>query len=190
VFCIYLRTNSDLCHLQHKLIGFYNRDEKRLQRGTHCVFKESSLRFVFKGLNYSIRCLFLDLCQRIYLYSRTANSMGVLAGFFKVTASSSNWRRSKYPSGVKVKIKVTLVQALRLYTGRTAQRGSRGIALLFHDQRLKKGVRGQRHAPAALYRRERHGIHCTGGWVGPRAGPDKCGKSRPHRDSIPGPSSP
>jgi len=34
VFCIYLRTNSELCHLQHKLIGFYNLDEKRLQRGT------------------------------------------------------------------------------------------------------------------------------------------------------------
>jgi len=28
VFCIYLRTNSYLCHLQHKLIGFYSRDEK------------------------------------------------------------------------------------------------------------------------------------------------------------------
>ena len=27
VFCIYLRTNNDLCHLQYKLIGFYNRDE-------------------------------------------------------------------------------------------------------------------------------------------------------------------
>jgi len=26
--------------------------------------------------------------------------------------------------------------------------------------------------------------------VSPRAGLDKCGKSRPHRDSIPGPSSP
>jgi len=26
VFCIYLRINSDLCPLQHKLIGFYNRD--------------------------------------------------------------------------------------------------------------------------------------------------------------------
>ena len=39
VFYIYLRTNSDLCHLQHKLIGFYNRDEKCLQRGTDCVFK-------------------------------------------------------------------------------------------------------------------------------------------------------
>jgi len=50
VFCIYLRTNSDLCHLQHKLIGFYNRDEKCTQRGTDWVFKYSSLRFVCKGL--------------------------------------------------------------------------------------------------------------------------------------------
>ena len=32
VCCIYLRTNSDLCHLQHKLTGFYNRDEKCLLR--------------------------------------------------------------------------------------------------------------------------------------------------------------
>jgi hypothetical protein len=28
-------------------------------------------------------------------------------------------------------------------------------------------VRGQCHAPAALYLRERPGTHCTGGWVGP-----------------------
>ena len=39
MFCIYLRTNSDLCRLQHKLIGFYNRDEKCLLRGTNWVFK-------------------------------------------------------------------------------------------------------------------------------------------------------
>ena len=39
VFCVYLRTNCDLCHLQHKLIGFYSRDEKCLQRGTDWVFK-------------------------------------------------------------------------------------------------------------------------------------------------------
>ena len=31
--------NSDLCHLQHKLIGFYNRDGKCLLRGTNWVFK-------------------------------------------------------------------------------------------------------------------------------------------------------
>ena len=37
VFCIYLRTNSDLCHLQHKLVGFYNPDEKGLQRGKELI---------------------------------------------------------------------------------------------------------------------------------------------------------
>ena len=52
MFCIYLRTNSDLCHLQHKPIGFYNRDEKCLQRGTDWGSKYSGLRFVFKGLKY------------------------------------------------------------------------------------------------------------------------------------------
>jgi hypothetical protein len=51
VFCIYLRTNSDLCHLQHKLIGFYNRDKKYLLRGTDWVFNWSCLPFVLKGLN-------------------------------------------------------------------------------------------------------------------------------------------
>ena len=50
VFCVHLRTNSDLCHLQHKLIGFYNRDEKCLERGTDWGFKYSGLRLGFKGL--------------------------------------------------------------------------------------------------------------------------------------------
>jgi len=31
--------NSDLRHLQHKLIGFYNRGERCLQRGMDWVFK-------------------------------------------------------------------------------------------------------------------------------------------------------
>jgi len=31
-------------------------------------------------------------------------------------------------------------------------------------------VVSQRHAAAAIYRRENPGTHCTGGWVGPRAG--------------------
>ena len=35
----------------------------------------------------------------------------------------------------EVKVKCTLVQALRLCTGLTAHRRSRDIALLFHDQR-------------------------------------------------------
>ena len=60
-----------------------------------------------------------------------------------------------------------------------------------HPCTIAGGGGGQRHAPAALYPRERPGTHCTRGWVGPRAGLDRCGKSRlPHRDSIPAPSSP
>jgi hypothetical protein len=39
----------------------------------------------------------------------------------------------------EVKVKCTLVQALRLCTGRTAHRGSRGIALLFHDHGARRG---------------------------------------------------
>jgi hypothetical protein len=43
--------------------------------------------------------------------------------------------------------------------------------------------------PRSLYPRERPGTHCTGCWVGHRAGLDVCEKSRPYRDSIPGTSS-
>ena len=32
-----------------------------------------------------------------------------------------------------------------------------------------EGVNGEQHALTALYPRERHGTHCTGGWVGLRA---------------------
>ena len=39
----------------------------------------------------------------------------------------------------KVKVKVTLVQALTLCTGCTAHRGSRGIALPFHDHGTRRG---------------------------------------------------
>jgi hypothetical protein len=52
------------------------------------------------------------------------------------------------------------------------------------------GVGGQGHAPAALPPGKNLYPLYTGGWVGPRAGLDRCGKSCPHRDSIPGPSSP
>jgi hypothetical protein len=39
VYCAGLRTERGLCFIQHKLIGFYNPDEKCLQRGTDWVFK-------------------------------------------------------------------------------------------------------------------------------------------------------
>ena len=40
---------------------------------------------------------------------------------------------------LEVKVKVTLVQAPRLCIGRTAYRGSRGIALPFHDHGIRRG---------------------------------------------------
>ena len=39
-------------------------------------------------------------------------------------------------------------------------------------------VAGQRLAAAALLPGKRPGTHCTGGWGGPRAGLDGCGKPR------------
>ena len=38
VFCIYLRTNSDLCHLQHKLIGFITE-----LKSVYCAVRTGSL---------------------------------------------------------------------------------------------------------------------------------------------------
>ena len=83
----------------------------------------------------------------------------------------------------KGKGKVTPLQA-RLWP-----RGGQRYSTTLPRTRRQKKVSGQRHAPAAIYPRERPGTHCTGGWVGPRAGLDD-GKTRPHRDSIPEPSSP
>ena len=52
------------------------------------------------------------------------------------------------------------------------------------------GVSGQRHAPADLSPGKRPGTIFTGGSVETTAGLDESVKSRPHRDLIPGPSSP
>jgi hypothetical protein len=50
------------------------------------------------------------------------------------------------------------------------------------------GVGGQRHAPAALLPgKTQYPMYSK---VGSKAGLDGCGKSRPHRDSFRGPSSP
>jgi hypothetical protein len=63
MFCIYLRANNDLCPLYHKLIDFYNRVEKCLQRGTDWDFKLNSLPFVCKGL---IFCYYLNFLYHFF----------------------------------------------------------------------------------------------------------------------------
>jgi hypothetical protein len=47
VFCVCLRTNSDLCHIHKKLVGFYNGDEvftARYELGLS--MKQSALRLL------------------------------------------------------------------------------------------------------------------------------------------------
>ena len=56
---------------------------------------------------------------------------------------------------------------------------SRGIALSFLRPWHWRWGGGISNTPLPLYPRERPGTHCMGDWVGPRAGLDGCGKSRP-----------
>ena len=97
-------------------------------------------------------------------------------------------------SKVNVKVKCTLVQALRLCTGRSAHRGCGGIALLFHDRCTRRGW-GVSVTPRPLFTPGKDPVPIVQGYrvplyTGTRAGLGRCGKSRPHRDSIPGPSIP
>jgi hypothetical protein len=67
-----------------------------------------------------------------------------------------------YTNRVKVKVKVATEQAMK------AHRGSTGIALLFNFGARWGGwstPRSGRFTPG-----EKSGTHCTGGWMGPRAG--------------------
>ena len=73
MFCFYLRTNSDLCHLLHKLIGFCNRVENCLHRGTDWFFKWSGLCWVFKGI-----IKYLTFTQHGFLFHDTERPVSIL----------------------------------------------------------------------------------------------------------------
>jgi hypothetical protein len=70
---------------------------------------------------------------------------------------------------VKINVKCTLVQALRLCTGCTAHRGSTGIDLLVLDHGTRRGE-GSAVTPWPLFTL---GKTCTGGWVGLNIGLDR-----------------
>jgi len=58
----------------------------------------------------------------------------------KFNSNCISWdRTSDLLTSISTKVKCTLVQALRLCTGRTAHKGSRGIALLFFDHDTRRG---------------------------------------------------
>jgi hypothetical protein len=95
----------------------------------------------------------------------------------------------KYEITVNVSATMLLISAKvkqSRYRPEQAQRVDTGIALSFLDLSARRGWMVST-TPWLFYSWERLS---TGGWVGPRAGLDVCKKSHPHRDSIPGPSSP
>jgi len=102
--------------------------------------------------------------------------------------------RNKYAShpiySYKVKVKCTLVQALRLCIGSTAHRGSRGIALLFHVHGTRRGW-GVSVTPRPLFSPWKDPVPIVqeAGWA---PAPVWTGAENlaPHRDSIHRPSSP
>jgi hypothetical protein len=102
-------------------------------------------------------------------------------------------RLKKFPqeNGSLVKVQCTLVQALRLCTGRTVHRGSRGIALLFHDHGTRRRW-GVSVTPRPLFTTGKDLVPIVqkAGWA---PGPVWTGAENlapPHRDSILGPPSP
>ena len=73
--------------------------------------------------------------------NRCSESHGLLKGKYEAfpliyIVFSRLWQ---YLIQGKGKVKCTLVQALSLCTGCTAHRGSRGIALPFHDHDIRRG---------------------------------------------------
>jgi len=85
---------------------------------------------------------------------------------------------------LKVQVEFTLEQAMK------ALSESRSYHYSFFKLWARLGGGGgQCHAPAALLLVKRPGTHCTCEWVSLTAGPDGCGKSGHHWDSMPGPSS-
>jgi hypothetical protein len=127
-----------------------------------------------KELLFLLRCSH-SLCKHIVI------SLTLLLLLFALSFGDSTL--------IEVKVKCTLVQALRLCTGRTAHRRSRGIALLFHNHGTRRGWGISVTRRPLFIPREKPGTDSTRGWLGTRGGLDRCGKSRPHRDKIPGPPS-
>ena len=116
-------------------------------------------------------------------YRLEVSTLSKLAHIY-ITARKAHW------IVLSCTVKCTLVQALRLCTGRTTHRWSGGIALPFHDHdtRMWGGVSV---TPRPLFISGKNPVPIVqeAGWD---PGPVWTGAENPapHRDSIPGPSSP
>ena len=90
----------------------------------------------FKGISL--------ICTRIFWVVSEKYICKSWLPIFKIFGTGKNKRpkkRRSVPVEIRTKLKCTFVQALRLCTGRTAHRESRGIALPFHVHGTRRGWR-------------------------------------------------
>ena len=118
----------------------------------------------------------------IWGFRRSVNEICALLGFYAAQSGSvyrtlrdnlsapfkkyalGPWRRGRLK-----KVECTSTPPM----GCTAHRGSRGIALPFLDHGTRRGW-GVSVTPRPLFTPGKNWYHCTGGWVGPRVGLDRC----------------
>ena len=124
-----------------------------------------------------------DYCQRLYCETIEGREAFSIMNNYLSNISCT-------PPLPKVNVKCTLVQALRLCTGRTAQRRSRGIALPFHDHGTRR-LWSVSVTPRPLFTPGKDPVPTVqeAGWA---PGPVWTGAENlvPQRDSIPRPSGP
>ena len=101
MFCIYLRTNSDLCHLQHKLIGFYNRDLTLYSPvvniyTTSLTFNNCTLRphciYVFCIYLRTVNCATHNINWLDFISEMKSVYSAVRTGSLNKTVCTSSWK--------------------------------------------------------------------------------------------------
>ena len=92
-------------------------------------------------ISYIYIYIYIKLCQlyKFYLKYISVSSRLKWCNEKLQTFNKRNSYAVIFCLNSKVKVKYTLVHALRLCTGRTAHKGSRGIALLFLDHGTRSG---------------------------------------------------
>ena len=145
------------------------------------LFSSNRLKYVENRSKFSFACFY---CTSFY--ETQVCSVELFRDILHASPRSTSkyWKYAKkFIDAFLLGVNFSLEQATK------TKRESRCIALLFlQPRRYMWWVVNA--TPRPLYPQVRSGTHYIWGWVDPSAGLDWRGKSRPHRDSIPGPSSP
>ena len=117
-------------------------------------------------------CSEQNLSQCLFFHHKSYTDWpGIKCGPLLCSWRRGTWHDPNNPTATphvfptKMSVAITVIRLVKVkwshYRPGVAQRVGSGIAVLFHDRGTR---RGQQHAPAALYPRERPGTHFTGGW--------------------------